>query len=148
MVSWVDTHLVREFLSHLNGNIFMKMNDTGVGGGGANQPGANLRANQTNGPINSADPNGQNGQYSPVTNQPLLGNVARSLDRQAVLGLSSLSRFVFSPNQEQLILTFLFHHHPGVYNNIMQGQAGNANQPPWWRQGNTRTFRDFLLNAA
>ena len=129
------------------------MNAQGAACGGGNQPaggnqaGGNLRntrANQTNGPILPADPNGQNGRYSARTNQPLLGNTARELDRQAQLGLSSLSRFVFTPNDQQVVLDFLRHHHPNVYNNIMQGQ----NQPQWWKQNNIRQFRDLLRNAA
>ena len=113
-------HVVRELFSHLTGNILMKMNVPGAGGAGAyqgagaaggagaNQGAGNLRmttANRINGPIQPADPNGQGAQYNANTNQPLLGNIARELDRQSTLGLTSLTRFVFTPNHEQLVLS-------------------------------------------
>jgi hypothetical protein len=98
--------------------------------GGANPPAGNLRAGNINGPIQVNDPNNQNYQYLPNgINQPLLGNIANSLDHQASIGLSSLSRYTFTTNQEQYILSFLFHNHRAVYDNIMQGPAGNVNRP-------------------
>jgi hypothetical protein len=105
----------------------------GGGGGGANPPPAgNLRAGNINGPIQVNDPNNQNYQYLPNgINQPLLGNIASSLQHQANIGLSSLSRYTFTPNQEQYILSFLLHNHRPVYDNIMQGQTGNADRPIW-----------------
>lgn len=103
-----------------------------AGGGGANPPAGNLRAGNINGPIQVNDPNNQNYQYLPNgINQPLLGNIASSLDHQANIGLSSLSRYTFTPNQEQYILSFLLHNHRAVYDNIMQGQTGNADRPIW-----------------
>jgi hypothetical protein len=110
------------------------------GGGNPNPAGNNpgggnpqqLRANQTNGPIQVNDPNNQNFRYNPDgTNQPLLGNIARALDFQRGIGLSSLSRYTFTPDQERFVLTFLLYNHPDVYNNIMQDQPGNINQPQW-----------------
>ena len=170
-------HIVPELFSHLTGNILMTTNVTGVGAGGgaganqgaggaggaganqgaggaggagANQGAGNLRmtkANQMNGPIEPADPSGQGGQYNANTNQPLLGNIARELDRQAALGVSSLSRFVFTANHERLIINWLFHHQIHAYNNMMQHPTGNPNQPKWWKQNNTVQFRDWLRNA-
>jgi hypothetical protein len=102
---------------------------------GNNPAGGNpqqLRANKTNGPIQVNDPNNQNFQYNPNgTNQPLLGNIARALNFQRSIGLSSLSRYTFTRDQEQFVLTFLLYNHTDVYNNIMQGQPGNINQPQW-----------------
>ena len=114
-------------------------------GVGANPP---QRAGQINGPIQVNDPNNQNYQYQPNgVNQPLLGNIARSLDYQASIGLTSLSRYTFTPEQESYILQFLLHSHRNVYDNIMLGQVGNPDQPIWWKQSNTKSFRDLLRNA-
>lgn len=119
-------------------------NAGGAQGGGANPGGVNqhgqgainpqghnpLRAGQVNGPISCLDPNNQNYQYQVGgVNQPLLGNIARALDHQSTLGLSSLSRYTFTSQQEQYILTFLLRNHQAVYDNIMQGQTSNLNQP-------------------
>ena len=107
------------------------------------------RGGQINGPIQVNDPNNQNYVYNNNgTNQPLLGNIARALDHQAGLNLTSLSRFTFTPEQEQFILTYLLYNHRGFYDNIMQDVAGNPiNQPAWWKQSNTKIFRDLLRNA-
>jgi len=163
-------HIIRELFSHLDGNIIMKMNAAGAGGGGgganpnqagggganpnqAGGGGANpnqgvVRANHVNGPIQVADPNGQNYQYSPVTNQPLLGNIARALDVQASLKLTSLTRYVFSPQQEQYILAYLSHHHQDMYDNLMLHPAtGLPGRPQWRKQSNTAAFRNILRDA-
>ena len=109
--------------------------------GNPNQP----VAGNLNGPIQVNDPNNQNFVYdNNGTNQPLLGNIGRALDHQAsVHHLTSLSRFTFTPQQTQFILDFLRHNHGEVYNKIMQG----TNTPQWWRQSNTKQFRDLLKNA-
>lgn len=123
--------------NQIGGNPNPVGNNPGVGNPNPvnNQGGGNpqqLRANKTNGPIQVNDPNNQNFQYNPNgINQPLLSNIARSLDIQRSIGLTSLSRYTFTPQQEHMILTFLLHNHPDVYNNIMQGQPGNINQPQW-----------------
>jgi hypothetical protein len=108
-----------------------------------NQAGGNLpagnqagnpphRAGNIHGPIQVNNPNNQNYVYQPnLVNQPLIGNIAISLDYQASIGLTSLSRYTFTPDQEQYILTFLLHNHRPVYDNIMQNQPGNVNQPQW-----------------
>lgn len=86
---------------------------TGIGG--------NLRANKYNGPIDVADPDNQNYRYNVNgTNQPLLGNIARVLDHQRSIGVTSLTRFVFTRQQEGYILTFLYHNHRDVYDNLMR----------------------------
>ena len=93
-------------------------------------PNNNLRANRINGAVFVTDPLNQNYQYQGNgTNQPLLGNIARGLEAQRRLGLSSLSRYTFTPEQERYILAFLLDKHPGVYNNIMQGQTGDPDRP-------------------
>lgn len=108
-----------------------------------------LRAGQINGPIQVNDPNNQNYVYNNNgSNQPLLGNIARALDHQANLRLTSLSRFTFTREQEQFILAFLQHNHRGVYDNLMHDSAGYpTNKPIWWKQSNTKIFRDLLRNA-
>jgi hypothetical protein len=59
--------------------------------------------------------------------------MARALDHQARLGLTSLSRFTFTPEQEQFILDFLYNNHRDVYNNLMQDTSGtNTTRPPFW----------------
>jgi hypothetical protein len=68
--------------------------------GGANPPAGQLRAGNINGPIQVNVPNNQNYQYLPNgINQPLLGNIARSLHHKANIGLSSLSHYTFTPSQ-------------------------------------------------
>lgn len=147
--------------------------NTGIGGAGignpavgqANPPAVNpavgqanltagvnpnqLRAGNVNGPIQVVDPNNQYFVYNNNgTNQPLLGNIVRALDYQAILRLTSLSRFTFTPQQSQFILDFLYHNQRAEYNNIMQDSYNNpANSPQWWRQSNTKKFRDLLRNA-
>ena len=138
----VHIRLVREIIFELCNQPVLMMNANPPAGGGvnANPPagggvnttgmGGNLRAGKANGPIQVNDPNNQNYQYVVGgVNQPLLSNIARTLDHQRTLGLSSLSRYTFTPQQEQYILTFLLHNHQNVYDNIMQGQNGNPNQP-------------------
>lgn len=134
-------------------------NQAGGNQAGGNPPGGNVpagnqagnppyRAGNINGPIQVNNPNNQNYVYQPnQVNQPLIGNIARSLDYQASIGLTSLSRYTFTPDQEQYILTFLLHNHRPVYDNIMLNQPGNINQPQWWKQSNTKKFRDLLRNA-
>lgn len=91
-----------------------------------------LRAGRVNGPIQVTDPLNQGGLYIVGgNNQPYLTHLGNELDRQRQLGLSSLSRYTFTPGQEQYVLTFLLHSHPNVYNNIMHGQTGNVDQPLW-----------------
>ena len=64
------------------------------------------------------------------------------------MSLTSLSRFTFTREQEQFILAFLQHNHRGVYDNLMHDSADYpTNKPVWWKQSNTKTFRDLLRNA-
>lgn len=109
-------------------------------------------ANRINGPIQVNDTSNPNYTYNfNGTNQPLMGNIARALDHQATLGNRSLSRYTFTPRQEQYILTYLFHNHPNLYNTLVidqfGSQHGNANLVGWWKQSNSRAFRDILRNA-
>lgn len=93
-------------------------------------PNNNIRANKQNGAVFVNDPLNQNYTYiSNGNNQPLLGNIGRGLEAQRQLGLSSLSKFTFTPQQEAYVLTFLLHNHADIYDNIMQGQKGNVNEP-------------------
>jgi len=132
----------------------------GVGGanlGGANSDGANpnganrLRVGRFNGPLQVMDPLNQISQYNPTgVNQPLLGNIAKELAHQKNLGHTTLSKYTFSPEQEKFVLTFLLYNHRDVYDRIMtceQGQFRNLDKAKWWRQTNTRAFRNFLLNG-
>jgi hypothetical protein len=74
--------------------------------------------------------------------------LARALDHQANLGLTSLSRFTFTPQQTRFILDFLFHNHREVYNNLMLDPYNHRlDSPQWWKQSNTKRFRDLLRNA-
>jgi hypothetical protein len=95
-------------------------------GGQGNQ---NLRAGRINGPIQVDSSSNPTYTFNPNSNQPLMGNIARALDHQASIGLTSLSRYTFSPNQERYVLTYLLHNNRGLYDNIMQGQPGNPDQP-------------------
>lgn len=123
---------------------------TAAGGGGGNQAGPNqpinhpanaptndtgvngtLRANLQNGPIVVDDPSGQNYVYNHNgTNQPLLGNIARVLDKQASLN-TTFSRFTFSPNQKDFILEFLMHQHAQTYEKLTL-KEGPYDKPPFW----------------
>lgn len=150
-------HAIREGIAQLLDSNILMMNAAGgigippAGVGNPNPPAGvgNLRAGKFNGPIQVYDPNNQNYIITNNgTNQPLMGKIARSLDRQASIGLSSLSRFTFTPNQQQHILTFLFNNHINVYDNLMLGQTGYTNQPLWWKQGNNKSFIDLLRNAT
>jgi hypothetical protein len=44
-------------------------------------------------------------------------------------------------------LSFLLYNHGDIYNNIMQGQGGNPNEPMWWKLSNTKTFNQLLING-
>lgn len=111
-------------------------------------PNNNIKAGKINGAVFVNDPLNQGYIYNPNgNNQPLLGNIGRGLESQRRLGLSSLSKYTFTPQQEQYVLTFLLYRHPDVYNNIMQGQVGNLNEPQWWKQSNTKTFNQLLING-
>jgi len=106
-----------------------------------------LKAGNVNGPIQVNDPNNQNFVYNNNdTNQPLLGHIARALEHQSSLGLHSLSRFTFTPEQSLFILNFLFNNHIQVYNNIMHNPYVYR-RPLWSRQSNTKNFRDLLING-
>jgi hypothetical protein len=95
-------------------------------------PNNQMRAGKTNGAVFVSDPLSQNYVYNPNgNNQPLLGNIGRGLEAQRLLGLSSLSKFTFTPDQEHYVLSFLLYNHGDIYNNIMQGQGGNPNEPMW-----------------
>lgn len=112
-------------------------------------PNNNIRANKQNGAVFVNDPLNQNYTYiSNGNNQPLLGNIGRGLEAQRQLGLSSLSKFTFTPQQEAYVLTFLLHNHADIYDNIMQGQTGNVNEPQWWKQSNTKKFNQLLINGT
>lgn len=132
-------------------------NNPAAGNAGVNPPvnWGNLQqplAGRINSPIQVNDPSNQNYTYNiNGTNQPLLGNIARALDHQRTLGLTSLSRYTFTPRQEQYILTYLLHNHPNLYNTLMVDQIGGVHGNPhlagWWKQSNTQTFKDILINA-
>lgn len=92
-------------------------------------PNNNLKAGRLNGAVHVTDPLNQGYVYQNNNNQPLLGNIGRGLEAQRLLGLSSLSKHTFTPQQEQYVLTFLLNNHRDVYDNIMQGQVGNPNEP-------------------
>lgn len=78
----------------------------------------------------SPDPLNQNYIYvRSGNNQPLLGNIGRGLNSQRLFGLSSLSKNTFTTEQERFVLEFLLHNHRDIYDNIMQGQVGNPNEP-------------------
>lgn len=114
---------------------------TGVGG--------ILRANSINGPIQiHVDPQNPNLNYVAGSghNARTLREIAAALDRQATLGLSSLTRMVFTPQQQAFILRFLLINHPNVYNNLMV-HDGNPYMAAWWKQGNTIAFRNLLSNG-
>jgi hypothetical protein len=109
-------------------------------GGGANQFTAQYaqfgnstqgRAGNINGPIQVNDPNNQRYIYNRNgTNQPLMNNIAGTLEYQRKIGLSSLSRYTFSPEQTQFILAHLSIHHPNIYGRLMdQGPSSNDNPP-------------------
>jgi len=96
-------------------------------------PNNNNRAfapHKINGAVLAADPLNQNYNYQVNgNNQPLLGNIGRGLNAQRLLGLSSLSKNTFTAEQEHYVLGFLLHNHRDIYDNIMQGQVGNPNEP-------------------
>jgi hypothetical protein len=93
-------------------------------------PNNQLKAGKHNGAVFVQDPINQNYIYNVNgNNQPLIGNIGRGLEAQRQIGLSSLSKFTFTPEQEQYVLTFLLHNHRDIYDNIMQGQVGNINEP-------------------
>lgn len=111
-------------------------------------PNNNNRAGRINGAVFATDPLNQNYNYQVNgNNQPLLGNLGRGLNSQRLLGLSSLSKNTFTPAQERYVLEFLLHNHRDVYDNIMQGQVGNPNEPQWWKQSNTKRFSELLING-
>jgi len=110
-----------------------------------------FRAGKINGPIQVNDPLNQNYIYDQYgTNQPLLGNIARSLDYQKSIGLHSLSRFTFNSDQEKYILSFLLFNHKDVYDKIVIRPGNSTNNEivaQWGNQTNTKAFRDLLRNA-
>lgn len=111
--------------------------------GDPNQP----KIDKNTGPIIVNDPNGQNYVYNQHgTNQPLLGYMASALDNQYNKGLKGLSRYVFSSQQRQFLLDFLYHNDRELYNK-MTNYGRNTNPPAWWQQENTKKFRDLLRNA-
>jgi hypothetical protein len=63
------------------------------------------------------------------------------------LGLSSLSRFTFTNEQSDFIKNFLYHNHRDIYNKLMIDHNGVSDKPMWWKQDNTKKFRDLLRNA-
>lgn len=92
----------------------------------------NIRANKRNGSVFVANPFNQLYNYNNHgVNQPLLGKIGHGLEAQRLLGLTSLSKYTFTPEQKHYVLSFLLHKHPDVYNKIMQGQVGNPNEPIW-----------------
>jgi hypothetical protein len=125
---------IREIIDQLEINNFMMANP-GAGGNppGGNPPGGNpgqpgIRAGRVNGPIQVNNPLNQQYIYIPGnSHQPLMGNIAISLQHQANIGLTSLSRYTFTPEQEQFILAYLLHDHPDVYHIIMDRELSNAN---------------------
>lgn len=133
----------------------------GTAGGGAVGGGANTftnqyaqygnstqgRAGNLNGLIQVNDPNNQNYIYNHNgTNQPLMGNIAMMLEYQKKIGLSSLSRYTFTPEQTRYIMTYLRIHDRHLYLNLMHNRPTNST-PEWWRQSNTKEFRDALRDA-
>lgn len=90
-----------------------------------------LRANKINGPMQINDPNKQAGSYIPNgNNQPFLGNIKMALKHQYDLGNSTLSGYMFTPQQEQFILTHLLHTNREGYDKLMgfRGYIGRPGQ--------------------
>jgi hypothetical protein len=66
------------------------------------------RAGKINGPLQVNDPNNQRYIYNPHgSNQPLMNNLAMMLEYQKKIGLSSLSSYTFTHEQERFILFHL-----------------------------------------
>src|SRR5271155_3779613 len=85
------------------------------------------RAGNLNGPIQVNDPNNQNYIYNHNgSNQPLMGNIAMMLEYQKKIGLSSLSRYTFTPEQTRYIMTYLRIHDRDLYLNLMQNRPTNS----------------------
>lgn len=111
-------------------------------------PNNNLKACRQHGAVFVTDPLYQNYYYVVNgNNQPLLGNIGRGLEAKRRLGLSSLSKYTFTPEQESYVLTFLLNNHRDVYDYIMQGQVGYLDEPVWWKQSNTKRFNELLING-
>lgn len=127
------SQFIKELMTDLFAPLMMEaIGDNPPGGNPAPTGNPPYRAGNINGPIQVNNPNNQNYVYdSNGVNQPLIGNIAISLDYQASIGLTSLSRYTFSPDQEQYILTFLLHNHRPIYDNIMSNRSGNIDQPQW-----------------
>ena len=122
-------------------------NYTGGNAPSNNSPAGHQRAGGINGPIQVEDPNGQNYVYNHGgTNQPLLGNIARALDHQSIIGLWSLSRDTFTLEQEMFILKCLYYEDRALYNRIMY-KYDRIKVPSWRATSNNRHFRDLLRNA-
>jgi hypothetical protein len=120
--------------------------------GGTNPDGTNrLRVGRLNGSIRVADPLNQISEYKRNgNNQPLLRNIARELAHQKNLGHTTLNKYTFTPAQEKFVLQFLLFNHRDVYDRIMsceRGQFRNVDKAKWWRQTNSKSFRDLLLNG-
>ena len=96
------------------------------------------------------DPNNLLGTpYTPgAHNTTLLHNIKKSLKYQYRLGNSTISRFMFTPQQEQYIMQHLFHTNRPVYEKIMDVGSSYtgpyADMPKWWNQSNSKNFRSCL----
>jgi hypothetical protein len=106
-----------------------------------------LVANRANGPIQVPDTNNQNFIYNKDgTNQPLLGNIGRTLRYQNNLGLIKLNRYTFTSEQSRFVLDFLYYNHREIYDIVYPYNSPYA-QPLWHKINNNRDFTDLLKNA-
>ena len=119
------------------------------------------RANKINGPLIVLDPLNQGGNYDPDgCNQPYASHIAKELAHQATISTGNarlLSRFMFTPQQENFILKLLLHNNRAVYDKIMvnSGRAlgggysaqGIGSLTSWTGVNNTIAFRNILINA-
>lgn len=105
-----------------------------------------VKAGKANGPMQVNDTSNKNYNYiAGGNNQPLLSNIGKGLEDQYSIGNSTLSAFMFTPEQEQFILLHLLHTNRPVYNRIM-GMGDNysgtyTDKPKWWNQSNSKEFR-------
>jgi hypothetical protein len=106
-------------------------------------------ASKANGPIQVIDPNNQNFIYKKNgVNQPLLGNIGRTLQYQNNLGLTRLNHYTFTPKQERFVLDFLYYNHRKIYKKLMQYPYNiRHSSPQWHRINNTKNFSDLLIKA-
>lgn len=111
-------------------------------------PYTNFRAGQHNGPIQFWNPYNWPLIYYPnCYNQPMLYYLGLSLEHQRMIGLTQFSKFTFTREQEDYILTFLWYNHRNLYDNLMLGPNGYLDKPQWRKQANTKWFNNLLING-